>query len=70
MTDHDGENDPDLDLKLLQMLDKDNAGLKHIRELVLCDEVELTKSYHDIQQYTDAVLFAYLLPRDTLTAFQ
>lgn len=72
MPDHEKELDsyPDGDFELIRMLDKDNAGLNHIRELVLSDEMEHTKSYRDDHQYTDAVLFAYLLPRNTLTAFQ
>ncbi|CAO1598995.1 hypothetical protein XANCAGTX0491_002741 [Xanthoria calcicola] len=71
MPDHEKELDsyPDGDFELIRMLDKDNAGLNHIRKLVLSDEMEHTKSYRDDHQYTDAVLFAYLLPRNTLTAF-
>lgn len=72
MPDHEDEldNNPDGRLELLEMLDKDNAGLKHIRELVLSDEMEHTRSYHDFHQYPDAMLFAYFLPRNTLTTFQ
>ncbi|KAI4230265.1 MAG: hypothetical protein L6R36_000230 [Xanthoria steineri] len=71
MPDHDSEllDNPDGNFELLQMLERDNAGLKHIRELVLFDEIEHTRSYRDIHQYPDAVLFAYFLPRNTLTTF-
>lgn len=68
--DHDSEKHPDGNFELLRMLDKDNAGLEHIRELVLSDGREYTKNYDEIQQYPDAVLFAHLLPKNTLTAFQ
>lgn len=68
--DDDLERYPDGNFKLLRMLDKDNAGLEHIRELILSDGREYTKNYRETQQYPDAVLFAHLLPKNTLTAFQ
>ncbi|KAL8750592.1 MAG: hypothetical protein Q9199_006969 [Rusavskia elegans] len=60
---------PDGKYTLLNMLEKENLGLNHVRELVLQDELEYERDLEEIHCYPDAALFAHLLPLNTLRTF-
>lgn len=68
MPEHD--EDPDGKYTLLNMLEKENLGLYHVRELVLQDELEYERNFEEIHYYPDAALFAHLLPLNILKTFQ
>lgn len=56
---------------LVQMLNRGNRGLNHIRELVLWDaDEDSCRQPAKMGDYNDAALLAYLLPNDTLTRFE
>ena len=55
---------------LLQMLDQDNAGLQHIRKLVLRDHDEFRYSGENINPYPEAALLVYSLPNNVLRSFE
>ena len=55
--------------KLLQMVDKENLGLQHLRYVRLTPQDELERHPRDVAGYPDAVLFMAAIPKDTLTSF-
>ncbi|KAL8997404.1 MAG: hypothetical protein Q9169_003335 [Polycauliona sp. 2 TL-2023] len=57
---HDGK---EVNYQLLQMLDEENQGLKHVRTLILRDD-------HGDTDYQDVADLIYRLPKDTLRDFQ
>ena len=52
------------------MLDQDNAGLKHVRNLILCDEDEFDGNDNKVGEYPDAALLVYSLPKNVLQTFE
>ncbi|KAL8679358.1 MAG: hypothetical protein Q9186_004363 [Xanthomendoza sp. 1 TL-2023] len=61
--------DPENHYKLLQMLDQDNAGLNHVRSLVLFNDDEYRTLGAKIGPYPDAASLIYRLPKNTLKSF-
>lgn len=59
----------ELDYKILQMLDKTNRGLQHIRSLILTDHNEHI-CYAKMRDYPEAALLIHLLPKNTLKSFE
>ncbi|KAL8918213.1 MAG: hypothetical protein Q9208_007489 [Pyrenodesmia sp. 3 TL-2023] len=59
-----------LNKKLLNMLDRDNRGLDHLRRLELMDFDEFSKVPDTEDEYPDVELFAHFLPKDILQSFQ
>lgn len=52
------------------MLDEDNAGLKHVRSLILTHANEHSNIPDEIEQYPDAAQLVYRLPKNVLTNFE
>lgn len=52
------------------MLDQENAGLKHVRNLILSHRADDWEMSFDNEKYLDAAQFVYRLPKHVLTNFQ
>lgn len=59
-----------LNKQLLNMLDRDNRGLDHLRRLELMDFDEFSKEPDTKYEYPDVELFVHFLPKDILQSFQ
>ncbi|KAL8860824.1 MAG: hypothetical protein Q9178_002854 [Gyalolechia marmorata] len=60
---------PQFDYTTLQMLNKDNRGLEHVRTLILRDSGDWSEP-REISNYPEAALLAHLLPKNVLKEFQ
>ena len=52
------------------MLDQENAGLQHVRSLILSHRKDDLGMSMETDQYLDAAQFVYRLPKHVLTNFQ